>query len=91
MVPHVDRERDWVETDLLFAGTGTAYAEVERSRRPAKTVKRDRRHHRYRLEDFRCAIGDSKRAGDRRSRNADRTSTLIAPPQPLFRRCQTRI
>jgi hypothetical protein len=28
--PHVDRERDWVETDLLFAGTGLAYADVDR-------------------------------------------------------------
>jgi hypothetical protein len=28
--PHVDRERDWVETDLLFVGTAVAYAEVER-------------------------------------------------------------
>jgi hypothetical protein len=28
--PHVDRERDWVETDLLFVGTGVAYADVER-------------------------------------------------------------
>jgi hypothetical protein len=36
MVPHVDRERDWVETDLLFAGTGTAYAEVERPVAPRK-------------------------------------------------------
>jgi hypothetical protein len=28
--PHVDRERDWVETDLLFVGTGVAYADVDR-------------------------------------------------------------
>ena len=28
--PHIDRERDWVETDLLFVGTAVAYAEVER-------------------------------------------------------------
>jgi len=28
--PHVDRERDWVETDLLFVGTAVAYAEVDR-------------------------------------------------------------
>jgi hypothetical protein len=34
--PHVDRERDWVETDLLFAGTGTAYADVERPAAPKK-------------------------------------------------------
>jgi hypothetical protein len=34
--PHVDRERDWVETDLLFAGTGTAYAGVEGPAAPKK-------------------------------------------------------
>jgi len=28
--PHVDREREWVETDLLLVGTGVAYADVER-------------------------------------------------------------
>jgi hypothetical protein len=28
--PLVDRERDWVETDLLFVGTAIAYAEVDR-------------------------------------------------------------
>ena len=28
--PHIDRERDWVETDLLFVGTAVAYAEVDR-------------------------------------------------------------
>jgi hypothetical protein len=28
--PHIDRERDWVETDLLFVGTGVAYADVDR-------------------------------------------------------------
>ena len=27
---HVDRERDWVETDRLFVGTAVAYAEVDR-------------------------------------------------------------
>ncbi len=26
----MDRERDWVETDLLFVGTAIAYAEVDR-------------------------------------------------------------
>jgi hypothetical protein len=30
------RERDWVQTDLLFAGTGLAYAEVERPNAPKK-------------------------------------------------------
>ena len=34
--PHIDRERDWVETDLLFAGTGVAYADVERPAAPRK-------------------------------------------------------
>jgi hypothetical protein len=34
--PHVDRERDWVETDLLFAGTGTAYADLDRPAAPKK-------------------------------------------------------
>jgi hypothetical protein len=34
--PHVDRERDWVETDLLFAGTAVAYADVERPAAPRK-------------------------------------------------------
>lgn len=28
--PHVDRERDRVTTDLLFIGTGLAYADVDR-------------------------------------------------------------
>ena len=28
--PHIDRERDWVESDLLFAGTGIGYADVKR-------------------------------------------------------------
>jgi hypothetical protein len=32
--PHIDRERDWVETDLLFAGTATAYADVDRPQAP---------------------------------------------------------
>jgi LssY C-terminus/Ankyrin repeats (many copies) len=32
--PHVDRERDWVETDLLFIGTATAYADVDRPAAP---------------------------------------------------------
>ena len=34
--PHIDRERDWVETDLLFVGTGVAYADVERPAAPRK-------------------------------------------------------
>ena len=28
--PHIDRERDWVETNLFFVGTAEAYAEVDR-------------------------------------------------------------
>jgi LssY C-terminus len=34
--PHVDRERDWVETDLLFAGTGKGYADIDRPAAPRK-------------------------------------------------------
>jgi hypothetical protein len=34
--PHVDREREWVETDLLFVGTGIAYAGVDRPAVPRK-------------------------------------------------------
>jgi LssY C-terminus len=34
--PHIDRERDWVETDLLFAGTATGYVDVERPQAPRK-------------------------------------------------------
>ena len=32
--PHIDRERDWVETDLLFIGSATSYAEVDRPGAP---------------------------------------------------------
>jgi hypothetical protein len=28
--PHVDREREWVQTDLLFVGTGVAYVNIDR-------------------------------------------------------------
>jgi hypothetical protein len=35
--PHVDREREWIETDLLFAGTATSYALVDRPRVPKTT------------------------------------------------------
>jgi LssY C-terminus len=34
--PHVDREREWIETDLLFAGTATSYALVDRPHMPKK-------------------------------------------------------
>ena len=36
--PHIDRERDWIETDLLFAGTATAYADVDRPNAPRKAA-----------------------------------------------------
>jgi len=32
--PHVDREREWVQTDLLFIGSATAYAGVDRPSAP---------------------------------------------------------
>jgi hypothetical protein len=35
--PHVDRERDWVMTDLLFVGTANAYVDVDRPHAPKKT------------------------------------------------------
>jgi hypothetical protein len=34
--PHVDREREWIETDLLFAGTAKSYALVDRPHVPKK-------------------------------------------------------
>jgi hypothetical protein len=34
--PHVDREREWVQTDLLFIGTGKAYVDVDRPAAPKK-------------------------------------------------------
>jgi ankyrin repeat protein len=34
--PHIDRERDWVESDLLFAGTATGYVDVDRPAAPKK-------------------------------------------------------
>ncbi|HEY7304388.1 MAG TPA: LssY C-terminal domain-containing protein [Bryobacteraceae bacterium] len=36
--PHIDRERDWVETDLLFVGTATGYADVDRPGAPNKAA-----------------------------------------------------
>ncbi len=36
--PHIDRERDWVETDLLFAGTAVAYMDVDRPTAPHKAA-----------------------------------------------------
>jgi hypothetical protein len=35
--PHVDRERDWVESDLLFAGTAIGYVDVKRPNSPRVT------------------------------------------------------
>jgi LssY C-terminus len=32
--PHIDRERDWVESDLLFIGSATGYAEIDRPKAP---------------------------------------------------------
>jgi len=34
--PHIDRERDWVESDLLFSGMAEAYADVDRPKAPRK-------------------------------------------------------
>ena len=34
--PHIDRERDWVESDLLFTGTAEAYVDVDRPKAPRK-------------------------------------------------------
>lgn len=36
--PHIDRERDWVATDLLFVGTAVAYADVDRPAAPKKAM-----------------------------------------------------
>jgi hypothetical protein len=36
--PHVDREREWIETDLLYAGTATSYALVDRPHVPKTTA-----------------------------------------------------
>jgi hypothetical protein len=36
--PHIDRERDWIETDLLFIGTATGYADVDRPQAPRKAA-----------------------------------------------------
>ena len=34
--PHIDRERDWIESDLLFIGSARAYADVDRPSAPRK-------------------------------------------------------
>jgi LssY C-terminus len=36
--PHIDREREWIETDLLYKGTATSYVLVDRPRAPKKTA-----------------------------------------------------
>jgi ankyrin repeat protein len=36
--PHVDREREWIQTDLLYAGTATAYALIDRPHVPKTTA-----------------------------------------------------
>jgi len=36
--PHTDRERDWIQSDLLFAGTAVGYANVGRPNAPTKTA-----------------------------------------------------
>jgi hypothetical protein len=36
--PYIDRERDWVESDLLFAGTATGYLDVDRPGAPRRTA-----------------------------------------------------
>jgi hypothetical protein len=36
--PHIDRERDWIESDLLFVGTATACADVDRPAAPRKAA-----------------------------------------------------
>ncbi|HEX4771534.1 MAG TPA: LssY C-terminal domain-containing protein [Bryobacteraceae bacterium] len=36
--PHIDRERDWVATDLLYIGTAAAYADVDRPAAPKKAA-----------------------------------------------------
>jgi hypothetical protein len=36
--PHIDREREWIETDFLYAGTATSYALVDRPHAPKKTA-----------------------------------------------------
>jgi hypothetical protein len=36
--PHVDRERDWIQTDLLYNEMATGYAYVPRPNAPKKTI-----------------------------------------------------
>lgn len=32
--PHIDRERDWIESDLLFIGSATGYVDIDRPAAP---------------------------------------------------------
>ena len=34
--PHLDRERDWIQSDLLYAGTSRAYANIDRPAAPRR-------------------------------------------------------
>ena len=34
---HVDRERDWIQSDLLYAGTAVAYVNIDRADTPRRT------------------------------------------------------
>ncbi len=34
--PHIDRERDWIQSDLLYAGTASAYANIDRPAAPRR-------------------------------------------------------
>jgi len=36
--PHVDRERDWIQSDLLFSGMALAYADFDRPHAPKKAA-----------------------------------------------------
>jgi hypothetical protein len=36
--PHVDRERDWIQSDLLFSGMAVASADIERPQAPKKAA-----------------------------------------------------
>src|SRR5215470_4670906 len=36
--PHVDRERDWIQSDLLFSGMAIAYADMDRPHAPKRAA-----------------------------------------------------
>ncbi len=58
--PHVDREREWVQTDLLFVGTGVAYVNVDRPTAPKKLGNATGRHDRDGREDCGGADGEGE-------------------------------